>query len=69
MNEHKILTSKKHYTLQTEDLPLCCPLPCMPVWDQHPRVYISLKANETVACPYCGTTFSLSSTTDKHANV
>jgi uncharacterized Zn-finger protein len=55
MSEQKI----KHYDIEQADLPLCCPLPSMPVWNQHPRVYIPIDLGDTAVCPYCGTTFTL----------
>lgn len=52
----------KHYDIDESDLPLCCPLPRLALWDQHPRVYIPIRAGEDAACPYCGTTFTLKET-------
>ncbi len=51
--------TKKHYEVYDSDLPLCCPLPRLALWDQHPRVYIPILSGEKAACPYCGTTFTL----------
>lgn len=52
----------KHYDIDEHDLPLCCPLPRLALWDQHPRVYIPIRAGEDAVCPYCGTTFTLKET-------
>ncbi|HET8807414.1 MAG TPA: zinc-finger domain-containing protein [Methylophaga sp.] len=49
----------KYYQIRPEDLPLCCPLPEMAVWNSHPRVYLSLEDQDEVRCPYCGTLFKL----------
>ena len=49
----------QHYDVYESDLPLCCPLPRVTLWDQHPRVYIPIQMNESATCPYCGTTFTL----------
>ena len=35
------------------DLPLHCPMARTPVWNYHPRVYLTLSAGEA-KCPYCG---------------
>ncbi|MCD6045440.1 MAG: zinc-finger protein [Gammaproteobacteria bacterium] len=56
--------SKKHYDIDESDLPLCCPLPRLALWDQHPRVYIPIRSGDEAVCPYCGTTFTLK---EKHA--
>lgn len=47
----------KPYEIDENDLPLCCPLPRLALWNQHPRVYIPIHAGEEAVCPYCGTTF------------
>lgn len=41
------------------DLPLSCPMPGMPLWNSHPRVYLALDADGVVKCPYCGAEFTL----------
>lgn len=48
-----------HYEITEKDLPLCCPLPTMRVWDAHPRVYLALEKNGTAVCPYCSTQYTL----------
>ena len=35
-----------------------CPNPAMPLWSNHPRVYIDL-AHGDGKCPYCGTVYRL----------
>jgi len=35
-----------------------CPNPAMPLWSNHPRVYIDLTHGEG-SCPYCGTAYRL----------
>jgi uncharacterized Zn-finger protein len=37
-----------------KDLPLFCPTPDMPLWAQHPRVFLPIEAEGEVLCPYCG---------------
>ncbi len=38
-----------------------CPNPKMPLWSNHPRVYIDVVTNvaEGGQCPYCGTAYKL----------
>lgn len=35
-----------------------CPNPKMPLWSNHPRVFIGLAQGEG-RCPYCGTVYRL----------
>lgn len=46
--------------ITADDLPLSCPMPDMPLWSQHPRVFIPIEDGEG-HCPYCGNTFLLKS--------
>jgi uncharacterized Zn-finger protein len=36
-----------------------CPNPKMPLWSNHPRVYIDVTTIGVGKCPYCGTTYKL----------
>lgn len=36
-----------------------CPNPKMPLWSNHPRVFIDLSHGGEGACPYCGTLYKL----------
>ncbi len=40
-----------------KDLPLHCPTPDTPLWNQHPRVFLDILDLGTVRCPYCGTQY------------
>lgn len=40
------------------DLPLTCPRPGAPVWNQHPKVVIDLHEGRG-RCQYCGTQYVL----------
>jgi uncharacterized Zn-finger protein len=51
-------TTTRHF-VTPENLPLCCPLPGVPVWNLHPRVYLAIEATGEVRCPYCSTLFVL----------
>lgn len=36
-----------------------CPNPAMPLWSNHPRVYVDVVHTGHGQCPYCGTTYRL----------
>ena len=36
-----------------------CPNPKMPLWSNHPRIYIDLATAGSGQCPYCGTEYRL----------
>ncbi len=36
-----------------------CPNPTMPLWSNHPKVYIDVATTGEGACPYCGTVYRL----------
>ena len=38
-----------------------CPNPKMPLWSNHPRVFIDVGGTGEGACPYCGTLYRLKS--------
>ncbi len=52
--------TENRYEVTTAELPLCCPMPGMQLWNSHPRVYMPL---DTVGgqsmCPYCGALYVL----------
>ena len=52
--------AQKTYEVRRADLPLSCPLPSMAVWNEHPRVYLSIvEDGGRSKCPYCGTDYVL----------
>lgn len=51
--------TKRHYEVTRADLPLCCPMPKMRLWDSHPRVYLPLAKTGKVVCPYCEAEYTL----------
>ena len=59
-NNHEANTQKV-YKISESDLPICCPMPDMEIWNSHPRVYIPLDKQENPEdmCPYCGAKFEL----------
>jgi uncharacterized Zn-finger protein len=36
-----------------------CPNPKMPLWSNHPRVFIDVATEGHGKCPYCGTVYQL----------
>jgi uncharacterized Zn-finger protein len=36
-----------------------CPNPKMPLWSNHPRVFIDVATSGEGRCPYCGTRYRL----------
>jgi uncharacterized Zn-finger protein len=44
-----------------------CPNPKMPLWSNHPRVFIGLAGGEG-KCPYCGTVYRLAAGEKLHGH-
>lgn len=44
-----------------------CPHPRMPLWNQHPRVFIDVARTGEGRCPYCGTVYRLKAGEQLHA--
>lgn len=38
---------------------VCCPNPKMPLWSNHPKVFIDVVTTGSGKCPYCGTVYAL----------
>ncbi|MGC4028771.1 MAG: zinc-finger domain-containing protein [Steroidobacteraceae bacterium] len=47
------------YEVGPSDLPLCCPMPDMVLWNSHPRVYLPVEETGSAKCPYCGAEYTL----------
>ena len=45
-----------------------CPNPRMPLWSNHPRVFIDVAAVGVGKCPYCGTEYRLKPGEKVHAH-
>jgi len=45
-----------------------CPNPRMPLWSNHPRVYIDVATAGIGKCPYCGTEYRLKPGEKVHAH-
>jgi uncharacterized Zn-finger protein len=41
------------------DRAVFCPNPKMPLWSNHPRVFIDVRTTGHGQCPYCGTRYQL----------
>lgn len=59
MAEQRPACTEQRYQVTRNDLPLSCPLPDMPAWNAHPRVYLSIEDKGEIRCPYCGALFVL----------
>ena len=47
------MSDKKTVEVTAHDLPLHCPMPNAPLWNQHPRVFLDVLKTGEVTCPYC----------------
>jgi uncharacterized Zn-finger protein len=45
-----------------------CPNPKMPLWSNHPRVFIDVASAGVGKCPYCGTEYRLKPGEKVHAH-
>lgn len=59
MKDKESACAEKVYKITTEDLPLSCPMKNMPLWNAHPKVYLSIEKTGTAKCGYCGAEFVL----------
>ena len=44
-----------------------CPNPKMPLWSNHPKVFIDVASTGEGRCPYCGTAYRLKAGEKVHA--
>jgi uncharacterized Zn-finger protein len=47
---------------------VACPNPKMPLWSNHPRVFLGVVDTGEVKCPYCGTVYRLEAGAKVHAH-
>jgi uncharacterized Zn-finger protein len=47
---------------------IACPNPKMPLWCNHPRVFLDLSVEPEARCPYCGTVYRLKPGETVHAH-
>ena len=45
-----------------------CPNPKMPLWSNHPRVFIDVATTGEGKCPYCGTEYKLKAGEKVHSH-
>ena len=45
-----------------------CPYPKMPLWSNHPKVFIDVATEGSGRCPYCGTVYRLKAGETVHAH-
>ena len=50
--------AQHQYSVTPADLPLCCPMPGMFLWNSHPRVYLAIEGTGWAKCPYCGAEYT-----------
>jgi uncharacterized Zn-finger protein len=58
-----------HYSVNTGDLPLSCPMPGMLLWNSHPKVYLAIEASGWAKCSYCGAEYTLNRNAPGHADI
>jgi len=54
--------AQHRYEVTAADLPLCCPMPGMYLWNSHPRVYLDIQDTGAAMCPYCSAEYTLTET-------
>lgn len=47
---------------------VCCPNPKMPLWSNHPKVYLDVVTTGSGKCPYCGTVYQLKAGEKVHSH-
>lgn len=53
------MSDVKAIEVTATQLPLHCPTPEVALWASHPRVFLDVTKTGHVACPYCGTQYTL----------
>ena len=66
MNDPKALVELVAKDLQGPGV-TCCPNPKMPLWSNHPKVFIDVTTTGQGQCPYCGTVYRLKAGEKHHA--
>ena len=52
------------YEVESNALPLSCPMPGMNLWNSHPKVYLPIEEVGEAKCPYCGADYILTKVPD-----
>jgi uncharacterized Zn-finger protein len=58
MNQPKAVVEVSVKDLQGPGV-VFCPNPLMPLWSNHPKVFIDVTGAGEARCPYCGTAYRL----------
>jgi len=58
MNQPKAVVEVSVKDLQGPGV-VFCPNPLMPLWSNHPKVFIDVTSAGEARCPYCGTAYRL----------
>ena len=59
-SEKQMQPNAQHrYDVTPDDLPLCCPMPGMQLWNSHPRVYLPVEKTGWAKCTYCSAEYTL----------
>jgi uncharacterized Zn-finger protein len=45
-----------------------CPNKNMPIWSNHPRVFLDIGSTGQAKCPYCGTVYKLAAGVHLHGH-
>jgi uncharacterized Zn-finger protein len=64
--EKTMPNAAKVYRVTHKDLPLCCPMPNMDLWNSHPRVYLPIAKTGKETCPYCSAEYILTDFNTHH---
>jgi uncharacterized Zn-finger protein len=63
MKDSAVKTPKAVVELAASDLQgpgvVFCPNPKMPLWSNHPRIFLDVATTGEASCPYCGTLYRL----------
>lgn len=54
-----LANAQREHEVTREDLPLSCPMPHIPLWNSHPRVYLPIEETGWAMCPYCSAEYRL----------
>lgn len=52
--------------ITSADLPLHCTGPRHETWNGHPRVFLPIRSNSSIECPYCSTVYQLDGDIPEH---
>lgn len=59
MSENAAKQKPEAIVVSRAELPLSCPRPGAPVYEEHPRVFLAIEKTGETECPYCGARYLL----------